>query len=468
MKVDKKLLLHHVIILAFMFGFKYLPTFSEMTEFGMAILGAFLGTIYGWLTVGFLVPSICGIFALGFSGAYETMQDCFAATFGSEYVPLMFGCLLIAALMQKLNLTDVLVGFLMNLGFAKKNMTVFFMMFFIATWVVSIFSDCFITIILFIEIYASMAKNAGIAPHSKVNSFVLCGIVLAGMVSNISLPFKSVAISIMGLAGEYTGIMMSFVDYIVYITSYQIILFILYTLIGRYVLRIDFSVFTAASIEKKNMDAQQKAGFLSLILMFIGFILTTSDTPLFPYLGLGGVGLGIVLFMLIFQIDGKPLLNLSDVAGKFDWGLFLMMAFFMEFIGYVGSPDVGLTATVKAVLAPMLSLLSPTALIIICILGTVLVSNALNNWPVVIIFISVMSVLVETVAGLNMQAAVLAISVAGYLAFATPAANPGSAIAYGYKDLIKPSEHIKVAGICSIILGLITAFVYYPLLCLVF
>ena len=233
-------------------------------------------------------------------------------------------------------------------------------------------------------------------------------------------------------------------------------------------LRIDFSVFTIANIEKEHMNAQQKAGFFSLILMFIGFILATSDVPFFPYLGLGGVGLGIVLFMLILQVEGKPLLNISEVAGKFDWGLFLMMAFFMEFIGYVGSPSVGLTATVKMALAPLLSSLSPIALIIICILGTVLVSNALNNWLVVIIFISVMSVLVETVAGLNMQAAVLAIAVAGYLAFATPAANPGSAIAYGYKNLIKPSEHIKVAGICSIILGLVTAFVYYPLLCLVF
>ena len=299
--------------------------------------------------------------------------------------------------------------------------------------------------------------------HSKINSFVACGIVLAGMVSNISLPFKAVAISIMGLFEQYSGVTMTFLEYLLYVTSYQVVLFILFPLIGRYILRIDFSVFTAAQIEKKKMDNRQKAGMISLLVMFLGFVLTSMDVPLFPELGLGGVGLLIVIFMLMYQVEGKPVLNMGEVAAKFDWGLFLMMAF----IDFVGRPEVGLVATVKMFLSGPLTALSPVVLVVIAIFATVIVSNGLNNWPVVIIFVSILGVVVETVSGINTAAAILAIAVAGYLAFATPAANPGSAIVYGYQDLIKPSTHIKVAAIISMVLAAVTAFIYYPLLSMI-
>ena len=42
-KLNVRLLLIHIIILFFLFGFKYLPPFGQMTPYGMRILGIFLG-----------------------------------------------------------------------------------------------------------------------------------------------------------------------------------------------------------------------------------------------------------------------------------------------------------------------------------------------------------------------------------------------------------------------------------------
>jgi len=468
MNVNKKVLFHNIVVLLLMFGLKYVPPFGQVTEFGMAILGIFLGIIYGWLTLGFLMPSLCAIFALGFSGAYDSLEACFAATLGSDIVAMMIGCLFIMALMQVLNLTDVIVGFLLNLKFAQKNMTVFFAIFFIASWVVAVFSGFALSVPLFATIYASMAEKANIKPFSRVNSFVLSGLALTGMIANMSFPFKAVSVTMMNLFNTYTGLTLSFLDYILYVTSYQIVIFVLYTLIGRFILRIDFSIFTAAKIEKVKANSRQKAGLFCMLLMLVGFVLTSSHIYLFNYLGLGGVGLGLVLIMVIIQVDGKPLLNMKEVAGKFDWSMLFMMAFFMEFIGYIGSADVGLTATVKVWLAPILSVLPPMILIIVSIVGTVLVSNVLNNLPVAIIFISIMDVIAQSVEGINAPAAIIAVVIASYLAFATPAANPGTALTFGYKNLVKTSVHVKTAVITSSLLGVFTAFVYYPFLCWVF
>ena len=50
--------LHIVIMLIFMFGFRYLPAPLPVTPVGMHVLGIFIGMLYGWTTIGMAVPCI--------------------------------------------------------------------------------------------------------------------------------------------------------------------------------------------------------------------------------------------------------------------------------------------------------------------------------------------------------------------------------------------------------------------------
>lgn len=49
--VSKSYYIHMAIIVFFMIGFGFLPTFGPVTPMGMKILGIFLGCIYAW-TIG--------------------------------------------------------------------------------------------------------------------------------------------------------------------------------------------------------------------------------------------------------------------------------------------------------------------------------------------------------------------------------------------------------------------------------
>ena len=91
--------------------------------------------------------------------------------------------------------------------------------------------------------------------------------------------------------------------------------------------------------------------------MMVAFLLTGTNIEIFKYMGLGGAGLASILVMLILQVDGEPLLDIKKMAGKFDWGTFLYMAFFVSFMPLMGSPEVGLNATASSLMAPILSLM---------------------------------------------------------------------------------------------------------------
>ena len=59
-----------VIMLALMFLFRFLPPIGTITSTGMAVVGIFLGLIWGWSTMGLLVPSILSMIAFGFTSLY--------------------------------------------------------------------------------------------------------------------------------------------------------------------------------------------------------------------------------------------------------------------------------------------------------------------------------------------------------------------------------------------------------------
>jgi len=465
--MNKKLIINECIVLFLMFGFKYLPPFGAMTEFGMAILGIFAGAIYGWVTIDMIFPNIAGIIALGFSGAYPSFVATFQATFANDSAVMMIGCLFVCAFMEMMNLTDVIVGFLLNLPIAKKNIVVFFILFYIAVWLVSALSSSVLAAYLFISMYRNMTQKANMPPHTKTNSFVLCGIGLVAVLGDLAFPFKPTAIAVMGTLESFLGEPFSFGAYLAYCTTFQFALLIIYVLLGRFVLRVDFSRFEAYDVPKVKANTKQKLGIWCVCIMMLAFMMLSTNLAVFKTLGLGGISLATLLVMIMLQVDGKPLLNIMELAQKFNWPIYLLICFFMGIAGFLGSADVGLTTTFKEWLAPLLNVMPPIVFVIFAMVFATILTNFLNNMPVAVIFISLMFAMGDAMEGINLTAACLGIIMAAFAACATPAANPVNAICFSSTDLIKISTSIKVGCICCGLLCLICILVYYPILSII-
>ena len=59
--------IHYAVTTIIIFGSQFLPQLGPVTPMGCAVLGTFLGVIYGWTFLDMIWPSIIGIIGLGYA-----------------------------------------------------------------------------------------------------------------------------------------------------------------------------------------------------------------------------------------------------------------------------------------------------------------------------------------------------------------------------------------------------------------
>ena len=65
MQEKKTNIIHYLVVLVFCFLFRFIPPFAALTPYGMGILGAFLGAIYGWICIDMIFPSFMALVGIG-------------------------------------------------------------------------------------------------------------------------------------------------------------------------------------------------------------------------------------------------------------------------------------------------------------------------------------------------------------------------------------------------------------------
>lgn len=92
---------HVVLTLFFFFGFQYLPPVLGLDQLGMAVVGIFLGMLYGWIALStFVWPCLVGMLALCSSG-YDSMNNLFAISFGNNLIPFLIFIFVYVTFLEK-------------------------------------------------------------------------------------------------------------------------------------------------------------------------------------------------------------------------------------------------------------------------------------------------------------------------------------------------------------------------------
>ncbi|MBP3585351.1 MAG: hypothetical protein J6J59_06680, partial [Peptococcaceae bacterium] len=109
------------IVIFFMFGFGYIPAPAPLTQYGMAVIGIFIGVVYGWTvsSSGLTWVSLLGVAALGFTdlGACSVAISKVFAT--DTAALLLFGMLMLGPVMES-NLTEYIVAKVLGSKFCYK------------------------------------------------------------------------------------------------------------------------------------------------------------------------------------------------------------------------------------------------------------------------------------------------------------------------------------------------------------
>lgn len=469
------LLVKKIIVLVLMFGVGYLPPFGLITPVGMQLLGVFLGALFGWVTIDLIWPSIIGVVAFGMTAFYGSMAECFSACYGNQTALLILGSLFACALITESGLGSVIISTLLNLKISKKNPYIMSFMFFIGAWIIATLTHAIVAGVLVINLYRVMAEKCKVPNQHITNSYFLVGAALGATFGDLTFPFKAMSYAILNVYTSFTGNEIPLVPYMCTISVALPVILAIHVLMGRFLWKVDMSFFSGAdAVEKVTATKRQKTALGLLLVMMVGLMLPSftsgSTFPLFVLInrmGLGGVTLFIIALMMLWPVDGEPLMSIPALSQHFQWGVYFCVCFLIPLANAFSSADAGICDTISTFLTPILSGFPPYVFMVLIVLLSVVATNFLNNLVVATLFIAILFSMTDLIGSLNSASMVLGLALASYAACATPAANPVNAFLFGQKDLVAFKTEMKVGGASCLMIAVFVLVVFYPLASLI-
>lgn len=448
-------IVHYIITAAIIFGFGYLPTFGQMTPWGMQVLGTFIGAIYGWRFLGMIWPSMLAITALGM---YSGMYDVLGAAFANPIICMMFVYMPLMAVLEELGVTTWIIQKLCNNPLTKGRPWVaiflIFMASYMAAWINSILAAFIMSVMVI-----SMCKKAGVAPFTKLSTVLLLGVAYAIMNGQPAIPFLGSGLTFIGAYSMMFGTSLPFGQYIIFFLPLSIIMVVVFMLVMRFVFRVDVSPLAELSNEevpKLTKDQKKAIGFfLASVLLFTVAFMFPQDWGFIIFLNeitLWGMAVALTAVMMLFKKeDGTPLLDFEAMASKgMSWSIILMTAYIMTISNYLTAEGTGITETIMALLEPMTHL-SPLVFIALAMLFITIVTNLANNMILTIMLMPVIGTFALQV-GIDPIGVTLLTFLMAQMAMATPAASPIVGVMYAQDSFVKPKDLMKYALIAIPIL----------------
>jgi len=429
-----------IIMVGLMAGIGMMEPFGQITPMGMKILGVFVGTLFGWMFLDFIISSTVGLVFLGLSG-YTTVMGAFQAGISDMVVMNMLIAFGFVALLDEVNLTGAMANWLLSLKFVKGRPWLIVAMLFFAAWVIAAFADTLAAILLFWSITYKIADDVGYERRSKEVGYLIVGIIFFAAMGAYLFPFKP---GVLAFSGGYVGVMGEIPQgpwYFGFIVL-NIIFFIVYLLVG---------MVTKFDVSKMNIDLSEFAGTatwgkkekwgLAFMLFFVVFMALPAFLPATPFVlkwkGLGIIGATVILVAAAYliHVDGKPLVeNPAKLWTRgISWDLIFMIAATMPIGAALRSADGGIMNTLMAWLMTVIGDMNWIVFTIVCMVALGLLTQISHNLIIAAVLFPVFAPICAEMGGdpvLWFMINFFSINAA----FTTPAASGWSAMMHGNKE----------------------------------
>ena len=453
--VNIKTIVHVAIMCLFMFGFRFLPTFSTVTEYGMAVLGVFLGLIYGWSFVGLMFPTLLGVFGLALTG-YGTVEQVAIAMFSnSSILMMMFGSLCFMVLMQS-KAADYIMAKIIGSNLAKKSPMYTVVIIFGATLLINNFGGQMVFYFGIFPIMVSTLKKVGYPIGDRFSVMFLTGFMACIQLGMCFRPFVGWGIMTVGTMMQLTQSQISYGAWMIIMVVVDVLVMISYPLFMKLV-GCDFQRLAEVDIAQAfGVDTNQKMNlaqkivlaamgvFLLVVIVFsvAGNKLGALNTA---YMQISIIGMMILFWIVvtIVKINGKPLLNLREASTMFAWDMLLLVALALLISSVLTSTETGISAWIASLLGPIFAGKSPVVFLIVLAALTLILTNVANNIAICYIMMNVTAAMYLNGLPVNILAASMIISVFAVLAFLTPASSMPGAMLHAC-DALTPKDIYKI------------------------
>ena len=464
--------IHFAIVAAFMFLFRFIPPIGTITPYGMAIIGIFIGLIYGWTVDAdnLCWSSIMGLVALGVTD-FGNAGKALASAFGNESVLLMLMAMFFVGMLQESQLTEWVSNKLMGAKFTQGKPWVLTAFIVLVPALASILVNQTLVALMMFVIYEEIFRQAGYKKGDLYPAMVLMGFMLVCGVAFSLFPFRGWCLMTVGLATR-AGITINMggwiitevITLIVTCVGWILIMFITPGCKVDNLKEIDITQFQK---EVKPLTPKQKAALIITVANVVGciFISFAGGSEgwrlVIKNIGVYGWVLLMIVIAMIWHVDGEPVLNKKKAPGYFYWDLILVVAAALVVAGQITDASTGITPMVGILMRPLMSL--PPAVFLFSLgLITFIMTNLANNVAVTVTMITIAMTMAAQVPGFNLQAALLLITVFGVIGLLTPAGSTNGAMihAHAYTN----TKSCYTAGIIMIVfMTIVMAVVMMPL-----
>lgn len=447
-KNDLSYYINSAIVILLMFVVPLFEPFGQVTEAGMRVLGVFMGMLWGWLTVGFVWPSLLGIVMISFSGLTNISS---ALTSGFGNVNLVIYSILgfmFATYLDKCELTGAIASFFMTKkifdGKPYVLVGIIFALAFTLGAMVAIFAGIFIT-------WAILYKVIDLCEYkhntAKV-TYLVAMVPMAAVLGMMFPPFHAIAIMYTGLVagaiGGTFGTALSYAGWMGFMLIAAIVMMLAYIAVGKYIFRFDFSLMANtehfAYLKTGKMTFEQKFGLADLILV-IAILLSPEFLPAgalsttLKALGVGGAFLIGIMIPIIYKRNGASLCNIKDCMDGVSWDVIWMLIATGPVSAAMQSADSGIIATLVGSLTTAFGGLGWVSFTLITGLILGLATQVTHNVIIAIVLFGPFATVCANLGGdpiiwfmfnfyLNMAA------------FMTPAASVNSALVFGNTEWV--------------------------------
>lgn len=462
---------HFLVVMALMFCFRFIPPFGTITPYGMAVIGVFLGLIYGWSVDAdnLIWTSLLGLVAIGMTD-FGNAGKAIASAFGNESVMLMLLGMFFLGMLQDSKLTQWFSNKLLGAKFVEGKPWVLTSFIILVPALLTILVNQTLVALIMFVVYQSIFEQAGYKKGDLYPAMVLMGFMVVCSVAFSLLPFRGWCLMTVGMAMK-AGIQINMGGWIITEVVTLAVVCVGWILVmmitpGCKVDKLKDIDITKFQKESLPLDKRQKAVLAILVANILGCIFLSfaaGQTGIRVYFGKIGV-YGWVVFLIalamIWKVDGEPVLNKKTAPGYFYWDLILVVASAMVVAGQITAETSGITPMVGQMMAPLFGLPDYAFLLILGIITFVL-TNVANNVAVTITMMTI-AMTMAAQAQFNLQAALLIITVFGVIGLLTPAGSVNGAMIHAHEFTTTKSAY--TAGIIMLLfLILVMALVLIPL-----
>lgn len=454
-------LIHAVIVVLFMFAFRFIPPPEPITAYGMTVIGIFLGVIYGWSFCGLLWPSLLALVAMGIS-QFGNEMSVWAAAFGNSTAVLTLVSMLLFGAMQATKTTDWLVNALTNLKFAQgKPWMLTFLLLFVPFVLGTVISGV-VVILFMMTILDGIFKKMGLKPGDKYAVMMIIGVNIFAGIGMVIFPFLGWDLMTIGTVSAATGVMMNYTMFMVVVWPALIVFCIAYVLFMKYILRCDASKLAEIQMNDNADDTLKKnqryilyltAAYLILCTLVGLFTGTSGLRYVCSALGVYGVTLLIIVLMVFIKTEEGPLLDPMECTKFVSWDMYFLIVAALFIANQLTNAETGISTWAVQTMTPMFNSLGEVGFLVVLAIITVILTNIGNNLAMGFTLLSIVSIMYNAGMAFNPMVAATLITILCLFGFMFPASSIGGAIIHA-SEWTTPKMIYKYVSL-SLLLGVV-------------